>query len=51
MSDAQRITLGQIAPAPTLPRARTIWRYGSSGLNSESGRMVVQEYGPVIRFN
>ena len=50
VSDAQVVTLGQVANPPLPPRARTIWRYGSNGIN-ESGQTVVEEYGPVIRFN
>jgi len=51
VSDALAITLGQIAPTPVPHAARTIWKYGSSGQGSDSGRMVLDDYGPVLRFN
>lgn len=51
VSDAQAITLGQIAP-PTFTRsARTIWKYGATGFDNESGRMVPDGYGPILQFN
>ena len=51
VSDAQRITLGPIAPAPATVFARTVWKYGATGYDNESGRMVPDDYGPVLRFN
>lgn len=51
VSDAQRITLGPIAPAPATTFARTIWKYGATGYDDDSGRMVLDDYGPVLRFN
>ncbi len=50
-SDAQAITLGEIVPTPTPRMACTIWKYGAAGFDNESGRMVPDGYGPVIRFN
>jgi hypothetical protein len=51
VSDAQAITLGQIAP-PIVPHAaRTIWRYGATGYESDVGRLVPADYGPALRFN
>jgi hypothetical protein len=51
VSDAQRITLGPIAPSPATVFARTIWKYGASGYEDDCGRMVLDDYGPVLRFN
>ncbi len=51
LSDALRITLGQVAvPMPT-PRARTVWKYGATGFDTDSGKLVLDDYGPVLRFN
>jgi hypothetical protein len=30
---------------------RTWWRYGSAAPGDEAGRMVPDDYGPVLRFN
>jgi hypothetical protein len=50
-SDVQSITLGPVA-LPSAPRSvRTWWRYGSSSQWQESGRMVPDDYGPVLMFN
>jgi len=51
VSDALAITLGQIAAPVSAPRARTIWKYGATGFDIDSGRMVKDEYGPVLQFN
>lgn len=51
VSDAQRITLGPIAPTPATVFARTIWKYGATGYDDDSGRMVLDDSGPVLRFN
>lgn len=50
VSDAQAITLGQVLPPPAPHAARTIWRYGNVLLN-DAGRMVPDDYGPILRFN
>lgn len=50
-SDVQAITLGPIV-VPQAPRSvRTWWRYGSSLQGQEAGRMVPDDYGPVLLFN
>lgn len=51
VSDALAITLGQIAAPVSAPRARTIWKYGATGFDIDSGRMVKDEYGPILQFN
>lgn len=52
LSDVQVVTIGPILPPATNFRsARTIWKYGATGQGNESGRMVPDSYGPVIRFN
>jgi hypothetical protein len=50
-SDALAITLGQVAPAPQARVARTVWKYGATGFDNESGRMVPDGYAPILRFN
>lgn len=50
-SDAQAIMLGAIAPAPQARLARTVWKYGATGFDNESGRMVPDGYAPILRFN
>jgi len=50
-SDAQAITLGGILPPPASRTARTIWKYGATGFDNESGRMMPDDYGPILRFN
>lgn len=50
-SDVQAITLGPIATPPAPRTARTLWKYGATGYGDESGRMVPDDYGPVLRFN
>lgn len=50
LSDALELTLGQLPPPPAPRRARTLWRYGANGLDSESGSMAADEYGPILRF-
>lgn len=51
VSDAQAITLGDIAPPPATLAARTIWKYGATGFDDDYGRMVPDDYGPILRFN
>lgn len=51
VSDAQAITLGSVAPPPAVRAACTIWKYGAGGFGSDSGLMVPDDYGPVLRFN
>ena len=51
VSDAQAITLGSIAMPPMPHAARTIWKYGAIGLGNDHGRMVPDDYGPILRFN
>lgn len=50
VSDAQRVVLGQVAPPPPPHAARSIWKYGATGLDIDSGRMVLHDYAPVMRF-
>jgi hypothetical protein len=50
-SDAQLITIGQVPPASIPARARTIWKFGATGFDLDSGKMVSHDYGPVLRFN
>lgn len=51
ISDAVEMTLGQLPPPPAARRARTLWKYGASGLDNDSGTLAADEYGPVLRFN
>jgi hypothetical protein len=52
-SDVQAITLGPVALPPGPRSARTWWRYGAdpTAQGHEAGRMVPDDYGPVLRFN
>jgi hypothetical protein len=50
-SDALEITLGQVAVPVPNPWARTIWKYGASGWDDDSGKLVLDDYGPILRFN
>jgi hypothetical protein len=50
VSDAQRVVLGQVAPPPPPNAVRCIWKYGATGFDIDSGRMVLHDYGPAIRF-
>jgi hypothetical protein len=51
LSDAHEITLGQVWSAPTMPSARTIWKYGALSYGNVSGKMVLDDYAPILRFN
>jgi hypothetical protein len=52
-SDVQAITLGPVALPAAARSVRTWWRYGAAPTSEgqEAGRMVPDDYGPVIRFN
>lgn len=50
VSDAQRVVLGQVAPPPPPNAVRCLWKYGATGFDIDSGRMVLHDYGPVLRF-
>ncbi len=51
VSDGIEITLGQVPPPAAPRRARTLWKYGATGFDIDSGRMAADEYAPVMRFN
>lgn len=50
-SDVQAITLGPVALPPAPRLLRTLWKYGATGEGGEAGRMVPDDYGPVLKFN
>lgn len=50
-SDAQAITLGQIAPPPGPHSSRTLWKYGAGNVDIDCGRLVPADHGPVLRWN
>lgn len=51
VSDGIEITLGQLPPPAAPRRARTLWKFGATGFDIDSGKMAADEYGPVLRFN
>jgi hypothetical protein len=51
VSDGLEITLAPLPPPTAARRARTIWKYGAAGNSVDSGRMVLDGYGPILRFN
>ncbi len=51
VSDAQAITLGQVAQPAVPHAAMTIWKYGARRFGSDTGNMVPDDYGPALRFN
>jgi hypothetical protein len=50
VSDGIEITVGSYVGAVTPRRARTLWKYGATGFDIDSGVMADGEYGPVLRF-
>lgn len=50
VSDSIEITVGPFVAASGPRRARTIWKYGATGYDIDSGQMSEGDYGPVLRF-
>lgn len=50
VSDGIEITVGPFVGAPVARRARTLWKYGATGFDIDSGVLSEVEFGPVLRF-
>lgn len=50
ISDSIEITVGPFVGPQAPRRARTLWKYGATGFDIDSGQMSEGEYAPVLRF-